>query len=86
MRRRYVASTSLQRDVPTGNLAPLGPPQYSKPWPPQYSKPSDAYVEIKLGKKTKTVSTLFAKFNVRATLCRRAFANLSRAFRFVNSG
>ena len=50
VRRRYVASTSLRRHVPTGNLAPLGPPnilnlgppnilnlgppQYSKPWPP----------------------------------------------------
>ena len=33
MRRRYVASTSLRRHVPAGNLAPLGP-QYSKPWPP----------------------------------------------------
>ena len=45
MRRRYVASMSLRRHVPTGNLAPLGPPQYSKPWPPQYSKPSYAYVQ-----------------------------------------
>ena len=35
MRRRYVASTSLRRHVPAGNLAP--------PWPPQYSKPSYAY-------------------------------------------
>ena len=26
MRRRYIASTSLQRHVPAGNLAPLGPP------------------------------------------------------------
>ena len=48
MRRRYVASTSLRRHVPAGNLAPLGPPQYSKPCPPpppppQYSKPSYAY-------------------------------------------
>ena len=44
MRRRYVASTSLRRHVPAGNLAPLGPPpQYSKPWPLQYSKPSYAY-------------------------------------------
>ena len=32
MRRRYVASTSLRRHVPAGNLAP-----------PQYSKPSYAY-------------------------------------------
>ena len=39
MRRRYVASTSLRRHVPAGNLAPLGPP----PPPPQYSKPSYAY-------------------------------------------
>ena len=35
MRCRYVASTSLRRHVPAGNLAP--------PWPPQYSKPSYAY-------------------------------------------
>ena len=41
--RRYVASTSLRRHVPAGNLAPPWPPQYSKPWPPQYSKPSYAY-------------------------------------------
>ena len=41
MRRRYVASTSLRRHVPAGNLAP---PQNSRPWPPQYSKPSYAYV------------------------------------------
>ena len=36
MRRRYVASTSLRRHVPAGNLAPLPPPppQYSKPCPP----------------------------------------------------
>ena len=37
MRRRYVASTSLRRHVPAGNLAPPCPPpfpQYSKPWPP----------------------------------------------------
>ena len=33
MRRRYVASTSLRRHVPAGNLAPL-PLQYSKPCPP----------------------------------------------------
>ena len=42
MRRRYVASTSLRRHVSAGNLAPLAPPQYSKPCPPppppQYSK------------------------------------------------
>ena len=44
MRRRYVASTSLRRHVPAGNLAPPWPPQYSKPWPPQYSKPSYTYV------------------------------------------
>ena len=43
MRRRYVASTSLRRHVPAGNLAPPWPPQNSKPWPPQYSKPSYAY-------------------------------------------
>ena len=36
MRRRYVASTSLRRHVPTGNLPP--------PLAPQYSKPSYAYV------------------------------------------
>ena len=34
MRRRYVASTSLRRHVPAGNLAPPWPPQNSKPWPP----------------------------------------------------
>ena len=38
MRRSYVASTSLQRHVPAGNLPPLlappPPPQYSKPCPP----------------------------------------------------
>ena len=51
MRRRYVASTSLRRHVPAGNLAPPPPPQYSKPCPPptlipppQYSKPSYANV------------------------------------------
>ena len=33
MRRHYVASTSLRRHVPAGNLPPLAP-QYSKPWPP----------------------------------------------------
>ena len=44
MRRHYVASTSLRRHVPAGNLPPPPwPPQYSKPWPPQYSKPSYAY-------------------------------------------
>ena len=44
MRRRYVASTSLRRHVPAGNLPPWAP-QYSKPWHPQYSKPSYAYEE-----------------------------------------
>ena len=34
MRRRYVASTSLRRHVPAGNLAPPLAPQYSKPCPP----------------------------------------------------
>ena len=34
MRRRYVASTSLRRHVPAGNLAPPLAPQNSKPWPP----------------------------------------------------
>ena len=50
MRRRYVASTSLRRHVPTGNLAPPcpPPPQNSKPWPPQYSKPSYAYESDKV--------------------------------------
>ena len=43
MRRHYVASTSLRRHLPAGNLAPPWPPQYSKPWPPQHSKPSYAY-------------------------------------------
>ena len=54
MRRRYVASTSLRRHVPTGNLAPPWPPQHSKPWPPQYSKPSYAYgfnINLRLGLK-----------------------------------
>ena len=33
MRHRYVASTSLRRHVPAGNLPPLTPPHhYSKPW------------------------------------------------------
>ena len=35
--RRYVASTSLRRHVPAGNLPPPPcppTPQYSKPWPP----------------------------------------------------
>ena len=45
MRRHHVASTSLRRHVPAGNLAPLGPPPNSKPWPAQYSKPSYAYVK-----------------------------------------
>ena len=52
MRRRYVASTSLRRHVPAGNLASLAPPpppQYPKlclsppPPPPEYSEPSYAY-------------------------------------------
>ena len=41
MRRRYVASTSLRRHVPAGNLAPLAPPpppQCSKPCSPPYFK------------------------------------------------
>ena len=38
MRRHYVASMSLRRHVPAGNLAP--------PWPPQYSKPSYAYEHV----------------------------------------
>ena len=47
MRRHYIASTSLRRHVPAGNLPPPctpppPPPQYSKPWAPQYSKPSYA--------------------------------------------
>ena len=33
-RRNDVASTSVRRHVPAGNLAPFAPPQYSKPWPP----------------------------------------------------
>ena len=33
MRRRWVASTSVRRYVPAGNVPPLAP-QYSKPWPP----------------------------------------------------
>ena len=46
MRRRYVASTSLRRHVPTGNLAPPWPPPPNilNFGPPQYSKPSYAYV------------------------------------------
>ena len=36
MRRRYVASTSFQRHVPAGNLAP---PQYSEPCPPPTPDP-----------------------------------------------
>ena len=48
MRRRYVASTSLRRHVPTGNLAPLGPPNILNLAPPQYSKPSYAYVQYPL--------------------------------------
>ena len=43
MRRRYVASTSLRRHVPAGNLPPPLAPQYSKPAPPKYSIPSYAY-------------------------------------------
>ena len=47
MRRHYVASTSLRRHVPAGNLPrPPWPLKYSKPCPPpppQYSKPSYAY-------------------------------------------
>ena len=43
-RRRYVASTSLRRHMPNGNLPPPPPLQSSKPSPPpQYSKPSYAY-------------------------------------------
>ena len=34
MRRRNVASTSLRRHVPTGNLAPLGPPNILNLGPP----------------------------------------------------
>ena len=47
--RRYVASTSLRRHVPVGNLAPPCPPpppnilNLAPPTPPQYSKPSYAY-------------------------------------------
>ena len=51
MRRHHVASTSLRRHVPAGNLPP-------PPWPPnilnlapQYSKPSYAYV-IRTGGET----------------------------------
>ena len=46
MRRHDVASMSLRRHVPAGNLAPLGPPNilHLGP-PPQYSKPSYAYVK-----------------------------------------
>ena len=43
MRRHDVASMSLRRHVPAGNLPPPLPPQYSIPWPPQYSEPSYAY-------------------------------------------
>ena len=51
MRRRYVASTSLRRHVPAGNLpppplAPLNPPpppNILNLAPTQYSKPSYAY-------------------------------------------
>ena len=44
MRRHYVASTSLRRHVPAGNLAPLGPSLiFLTLPPPQYSKPSYAY-------------------------------------------
>ena len=48
MRRRYVASMSLRRHVPAGNLAPLAPPNILNlapppPPPPQYSKPSYAF-------------------------------------------
>ena len=39
-RRRYVASTSLRRHVPAGNLPP--------PLAPQYSKPSYAYESLQL--------------------------------------
>ena len=42
MRRQYVASTSVRRHVPAGNLAP--------PWPPQYSKPSYAYAWYRVTK------------------------------------
>ena len=34
MRRRYVASTSLRRHVPAGNLDPLGPPKILNLGPP----------------------------------------------------
>ena len=55
MRRHYVASTSLRRHVPAGNLPPPLAPQYSKPWPPQYSKPSYAY---EVGPSLRWTSTL----------------------------
>ena len=49
MWHRYVASTSVRRHMPAGNLAPLAPP-ISIPCPPphptpQYSKPSYAYAQ-----------------------------------------
>ena len=43
MRRHYVASTSVRRHVPAGNLPPPWPPTPPPP-SPQYSKPSYAYV------------------------------------------
>ena len=45
MRPRYVASTSLRRHVPAGNLAPPWPPNILN-LPPIYSKPSYAYDSV----------------------------------------
>ena len=47
MRRRYVASTSLQRHVPAGNSAPPSAPQYSKAWPPNILNLPTPMVTIK---------------------------------------
>ena len=43
MRRRSVASTSLRRHVPAGNLPPPPGPPIFETLAPQYSKPSYAY-------------------------------------------
>ena len=55
MRRHYVASTSLRRHVPAGNLAPPPwPPQYSKSWPPNIlNLPTPIYYKFSVLQKDK---------------------------------
>ena len=76
MRRRYVASISLRRHVPAGNLAPLGPPIF---WTlaPQYSKPSYAYALNISHRARSTPSMVVGCFGLNGPL--RQYFNLYRA-------